>query len=271
MTASPEANAAVADLRKKHLRLWGAFAVIVALGAISWATGSIGIETTFVLAVAPCFYILWHFHHADKYKEESFGLLAGTFVLGGALAFVAGLIEPDLPKNAGAVATFFYFLLGVGFIEELMKFVAVRIYSYRSVHFDESMDGVIFGITAAIGFATVENIGYVFQYGGAVALFRAFVSVPGHAFYGAIMGYFLGEAKVKRKPWLAVWGIAVATFFHGVFDSLSAAPGLVAAIAMPALVWILYYTVVKKEIQKAQSESKYAPAAAAPPGGGATA
>lgn len=249
------------SLKTRHLRLAAAGVIVLALGAIAWVAGSLAVDTLFVLAVAPSLYIVWHFHHADKYKSEPFSLLLGTFILGGALAFIAWLIEVAIFPGAGTGVRFFLFLLSVGVVEEFAKFAAVRAFAYRSSQFDEATDGVIFGITAAMGFAAVENIGYVFRDGAAWALFRAFVSVPGHAFYGAIMGYYLGLAKVHRKPLLAVWGLTIAALLHGLFDALDVSMGMLGLIALPCLVWIIYFTIVKREIAKAQSESLYVPKA----------
>lgn len=226
-----------------------------------WVAHSDRADELFVLAVAPCFYLLWHFHHADRYKSESASLLLGTFVLGGICAVIAAIIEPSQPKNAGIGLTFLYFLFGVALIEESAKFLVVRILPYRSKQFDEAMDGVIFGIAAGLGFAAVENVFYTFAYGGAVALFRAFVSVPGHAFYAAVMGYYLGQAKVRRMPWLAIRGLALAILLHAVFDTLAQVTGWLALLVLPAFVWFIYFALVKKEIVQAQSESLYRPGA----------
>jgi RsiW-degrading membrane proteinase PrsW (M82 family) len=246
-------------VRLRHRRLTVITAAIVVLGAILWTANIARADELFVIAVAPAFYLLWYFHHADKYKTESLGLLAGTFLLGAVFAIVAAFIEPTQPQGAGVLVTFLYFLFGVALIEELLKFVAVRILAYRSKQFDEVMDGVIFGITAALGFAAIENVFYVLQYGPVAALFRAFVSVPGHAFYGAIMGYSLGEAKVRKAPLLVVRGLALAILLHAIFDTLTQFTGLLGLIVLPAFVWFVYYTIVKKEIAKAQSESLYGP------------
>ncbi|HUY41830.1 MAG TPA: PrsW family glutamic-type intramembrane protease [Candidatus Dormibacteraeota bacterium] len=233
---------------------------IVVLGAILWAAHIARADELFVLAVAPSFYLLWHFHHADKYKSEPIGLLLGTFTLGGVCAIIAAFVEPGPPQNAGLGLTFLYFLFGVALIEEFAKFLVVRLLPYRSKQFDEAMDGVVFGIAAGLGFAAVENILYVFSYGGAVALFRAFVSVPGHAFYGAVMGYYVGEAKARKMPWLALRGLTLAILLHGVFDTLAQVTGWLALLLLPAFVWFVYFAVVKKEIAQAQSESLYRPA-----------
>lgn len=247
-------------LKMRHRRLVTVVLVVVGIGAAIAMSGNASADVLFVVAVAPALYIVWHFHHADKYKTESVSLLLGTFLLGGVAAVIAALIEPQPPSTGGLGTMFLFFLVSVALVEELAKFAAVRFFAYRSAQFDETMDGVIFGITAAMGFAAVENIGYVFQFGGLIAIFRAFVSVPGHAFYGAIIGYYLGEAKVRRNPWLVVLGLAIAIGFHAFFDTLSATAGLFALIVLPALVWFIYFAIVRKEIAKAQSESPYRPA-----------
>jgi RsiW-degrading membrane proteinase PrsW (M82 family) len=45
-----------------------------------------------------------------------------------------------------------------------------------------------------MGFATIENISYVMVYGYNTAFGRMFLSVPAHATFAVVMGYFVGEA-----------------------------------------------------------------------------
>jgi RsiW-degrading membrane proteinase PrsW (M82 family) len=253
-----------ARVRTKHRRIFLFVIAVFIIGAIALAAGDPAVDTLFVLAVAPGAYLMWHFHHADKYKTESTKLLLGSFALGAALSIVAGLVETlyfGVLQSADLITTFFIFLFGVGLVEEGVKFISVRVYAYRSVHFDEPMDGIIFGISAALGFASLENVGYVFQYGAATAFTRALISVPGHAFWGAILGYYLGEAKVQRRPLLAVQGLAIAVFLHGTFDTLATVipDQIVGLLVLFGLVWVSYFEIVKKEIARAQLESPYVP------------
>ena len=55
--------------------------------------------------------------------------------------------------------------------------------------FNEPMDGLILGVAAALGFATVENIFYVRAGKILTALVRAIVSVPSHALFGAVSAW----------------------------------------------------------------------------------
>ena len=236
--------------------------IVVFIAAIVVLAASPGPGLLLTLAIAPAFFILWHFYHADKYKHESKRLLGGTFLLGAVFVIPAVFIEilfkrPSL--SAGVLVVFYYFVLHVGLVEELMKFISVRIYSYRSKQFDEPMDGIVFGVAAALGFATVENILYVLNGGIWTAVFRAIVSVPVHAFCGAILGFYLGEAKIRDRPLLALYGLLFAALLHGLFDTLAtvASSAAIVVISLPAFVWIVYVKVVKREIVEAEEESPY--------------
>lgn len=73
------------------------------------------------------------------------------------------------------------------------------------------VDGIIYAVAASLGFATVENIAYVLEGGFAVGVLRAVLSVPGHAFFGALMGFYMGVAKhasTGQARWLA-YGLAL--------------------------------------------------------------
>ncbi len=72
----------------------------------------------------------------------------------------------------------------------------------------------------SMGFATVENIGYVMQHGIAVAFVRMFLSVPAHATFAVMMGYHVGKAKfaATNKSFYLALGLFWAIAFHGTFD-----------------------------------------------------
>ena len=103
--------------------------------------------------------------------------------------------------------------------EEFFKFLVVTRYSARNPAFDEPMDGVVYGATASLGFATLENILYVAQGGWIVAVARALTAVPCHACLGAILGYYVGQARFKGERKISAWlGLLVATLLHALYD-----------------------------------------------------
>ena len=248
-------------LKRKHTTVIAFFLAILGAASVLLFIGTYDTDLLFILAVAPSSYLLWHFYHADKYKHESLRLLFGTFAIGAAMSSLAWAIESGYSQpslGSGILFSFLYFLLGVGLVEEITKYLSVVVYAYSSIHFDEPMDGIILGVAASLGFATVENIFYVFAGGVETALIRAIVSVPGHAFWGAIMGFYLGEAKVRRRSILVVQGLATVVLLHGISDTaLAILPDLVGIAILAAFVWLIYYKVVRNEIRKAEAESPY--------------
>ena len=121
------------------------------------------------------------------------------------------------------IATFSY--LVVAFSEESGKFIGLRLYSYTRKSFDEPLDGIVYAVMVSMGFATVENILYVEKYVAAgkaleIGLYRMFLSVPAHATFAVVMGYFVGKAKFDRANSfsLLLTGLIGAIIFHGTFD-----------------------------------------------------
>jgi len=141
-----------------------------------------------------------------------------------------------------------------------MKFAAVRAKAYDSPTFSEPMDGIIYGVTASLGFATVENIFYVMGFGAiSTAIARAFLSVPSHAAYGGIMGYYLGLAKPfstehnkKRERRLIITGLTIAIMLHGLFDAIAfTTPGIVGLVGLLTIAlmsWLILTRLIKKAI-----------------------
>ena len=151
-------------------------------------------------------------------------VLIKTFLLGILIvlpvmifAFPLRLFSPQLnhPLLAGLYCALFYAAVP----EEFFKFLVVTRYSARNPAFDEPMDGVVYGATASLGFATLENILYVVQGGWIVAVARALTAVPCHACLGAILGYYVGQARFKSERKVSPWlGLLVATLLHALYD-----------------------------------------------------
>jgi len=183
---------------------------------------------------------LWFFYTRDKYQPEPKRVVAWTFVLGGIAAapavFGEGAAERIFPFSQQLVqavlfegripagTVFVMCFLIVGPIEELCKFAAVRFYAARHRAFDEPMDGLIYSSAAALGFASVENVLYIWgveSAGGGVALLtlRALLSVPGHVFFASIWGWALGRRLLEpRRPWLVPGALVLSSVAHGAWD-----------------------------------------------------
>ncbi len=70
-----------------------------------------------------------------------------------------------------------------------------------------------------MGFATLENILYVSQYGMGNAIVRMFTAVPAHASFAVVMGYYVGLAKFRNQAvLLQLQGLLMAVILHGAYD-----------------------------------------------------
>ena len=178
------------------------------------------------LAIAPGIAICLFIYFKDKYNREPLGLLILSFFMGvlsiiPAVIFQIALTKPVeriMGEGIFYIAVFSYLIVALS--EEYSKFLAVRFVPYRRKAFDDPFDGILYAVMVSMGFATLENIGYVFQHGFGTGILRMFLSVPAHATFGVLMGYHIGLAKfdpVNRKRHM-ILAICWPVLFHGTFD-----------------------------------------------------
>jgi RsiW-degrading membrane proteinase PrsW (M82 family) len=213
------------------------------------------------VAFAPGLFWLWYFFRKDRVHPEPLYLIRKCFLLGMAGIIPAGLVELSL----AFASPFWQFVFVAPAIEELIKFWVVRRAVYDRVEFDEPVDGIVYAAAAALGFATAENVLYLFKaYGmgaetvATLGIIRAFLSVPGHALWSAMWGYALGFAKfsdAKRGRELIVKGIILAAVLHGIFN-LVCLSGPLFAVGMLILVPI-FWTITSRRIREAIAASPF--------------
>lgn len=180
-----------------------------------------------VLTLSPGVIIITYVYLRDKHEKEPIGRIFRYFVYGIISLFITLVISlsvrdyfPNLYAPSFSHQITKAFLL-VGFVEEFSKYVFVRFFGFRDKHFNEPFDGIVYTVCVSMGFATLENIRYVFDDGGLlVALNRMVTAVPAHASFAVIMGYFLGLARFdkKERKMTAFTGLFLATVFHGLYD-----------------------------------------------------
>ena len=215
-----------------------------------------------VVAIAPAIALFLFFYFRDKYRREPIGVLLVTFALGAASLVPAAITSLSLQKLTGWRSStpslpqaFLGAMIIVGLVEEGAKFLVVRFYAYHRPEFDEPYDGIMYSVMAALGFATLENILYIFSNGAGTGVMRALLAMPSHAFDGVLMGYFLGEAKFARSDrvgnWLSALGFGLAVLAHGLYDfivfALDKAPLMILSlITMAVLFWVIFFKATRK-------------------------
>ncbi len=178
-------------------------------------------------AVLPALVLLAAFLRYDRFPEPR-RVVLGTFFRGmlviPLLAGVSYLLAPvfaSITHPAGLAFVEAFFLAGL--LEESAKFLVLYGYSMRHAAFDEPMDGLVYGMTASLGFACLENITYLGSAGPqwlGLAIARGLLAVPSHGFNGAIMGYYAGRARFNgairaETYWKA---LLIPSLLHGVYD-----------------------------------------------------
>lgn len=182
----------------------------------------------FLLAIAPVIFLLSYIKKKDPNPEPK-DLLKKIFIFG-CLTVIPVLILEVLydyffvPEGT-EVESFADVFLGVAFIEEFFKWLVVYILCFKSKHFDETYDAIVYSAYSSLAFACIENIGFVLLGGGIVGILRAFTAVPGHLCHGIIMGYFIGKARLNKSQNKSIFlpifcSLFLSTLAHCIYDYL---------------------------------------------------
>lgn len=173
------------------------------------------------------------FYLREDLHPEPKRLLVYVFFAGAgfsmfALAAQLGLdyLFPQLGARTFSPSLLSLFLLAA--IEEVTKFAAAYSAIHKNPEFDEPVDAMIYMVVAALGFATVENIGALrgitphIAYFGDVfeTLSLRFVGATLlHTLTSAIVGYFwavsIRDFNIHR---FVIWGLLISTVLHACFN-----------------------------------------------------
>ena len=198
-----------------------------------------------LLAVIPSVFLLIKVYQADKVEKEPAPLLFKLFIKGLESAFFAAVVEALLINfglntlvHLGLIegeGCFLYhaieaFLI-VALAEEGFKYYFLKKITWNHPAFDYRFDAVVYAVFVSLGFATIENILYVWGSqiesgtGLQLSVYRGVLSVPAHCVFAVAMGIHYGAAKYAqgheqfdleeaglRKAFL------VPVLMHGFFD-----------------------------------------------------
>ena len=202
-------------------------------------------------ALVPAAFLMVQVYRLDRIEKEPAGLLLKLALFGALSGLAAGAIEGaltrvlDVTLGGGMLRLMLENFLAVALVEEACKRWVVLKFAWRHPAFDYRFDAVVYCVFSALGFAALENILYVAEYGFAVAVSRALLSVPGHCFFAVYMGIYLGQAKMAERAMQRYYielpdespgqymraSLLVPTLLHGFWDfSLSVGGGLMTVL-----------------------------------------
>ena len=174
----------------------------------------------------------------DRSQPEKPQHLLLTFALGMLFGVPAHFLELRIDMlgyqdSLDVAAYTAYIFLGVAFVQELCKYLPVVLVPFQKAYFDEPLDGIVYCVYAAMGFALMQGILRAPYLEWEGALTRAALTIPAHGAFAMLSGYFLGRARLRPGA-----GVRASYIFSGLFWAI-VAHGLYAwTIMNPFAEWV---------------------------------
>jgi RsiW-degrading membrane proteinase PrsW (M82 family) len=193
---------------------------------------------------------MWLVDRLDSKRPEPSWTLRRVAILGGLATIPCILIQLALERmlNPGGYwGALFTAFISAGIVEETAKALTLYFAVWRHPDFDERFDGIVYAARAGLGFALVENVGYLAgseTMVGFVGVFvlRAALAVPGHAIYAGFMGYWAARRRFDNHGPGLLGGLLIAILLHGTYDAalfligvLSQAGTIVSLLILPLI------------------------------------
>lgn len=190
------------------------------------------------LALIPSLLLLLYFYRRDKQKKEPISLVWKIFGIGCLSVVPAGLIELILDAFSGffsgPLLIFIRAFIIAALVEETLKLGVVHFFVFKRKEFDEVVDGIVYTISASLGFAFFENLLYSFG-PPATLIIRGITAVPLHAIASGIMGYYIGLSKSSFVS-LKGRGLFYAVLIHGLYDYFLFTGSIYSFLVIPLLI-----------------------------------
>lgn len=256
---------------------------------------SVTLALLIISALAPAVILCIYIFIMDRKEKEPISLLLKLIIFGalgvipvviiGSLLdnitdsifspfIVPGGFKPPMMKY---VYNFIHYFIVVALVEEGVKCFITHAHTKKHPEFDSLFDGIIYAVFVSLGFAALENVLYVTSYGFGNAILRAVLSVPGHMFYGVMMGYYYSLIHIADKAAqyeqnfieqglitdehagfptksLKIKCLLVPTLAHGLYDFLCVLGTTLSILLLFAFVIYMYIHCFKKIIRMSKAD-----------------
>lgn len=209
--------------------------------------------------IAPGLALLSYFYLKDEYDAEPISVVLRTFLYGALLVFPIMFVQYILKAENMITSEFVEAFFSASLLEEYFKWFILYYVVYQHVAFDEPFDGIVYGASVSLGFATVENILYLVANGVEHALSRALLPVSSHAMFGVIMGYYMGKAKFVagfKYKWI-ILSLLLPVVLHGLYDYILLSREAWLYIILPFMVFLWWLGLRKVKLAKILSTNHF--------------
>lgn len=194
-------------------------------------------QTTLILFIAafiPAVFYVLYIEMVDSHKPEPRKMLIAAVAIGvlAALA-ITKLNLPLVPEGVLIREThpltdsFSIGFLGLAIPAEVAKWLALFIFLSLNKFYDEYLDGMIYSVCLAMGFAGIWSIWFMTDCIDSTSfemtekcIFIILILVPIHLAAGSMMGYFFAQAKGIHKIKNYVMALLVPILINGSLCSL---------------------------------------------------
>ncbi len=209
--------------------------------------------------IAPGLALLSFFYLKDQYDSEPISTVFKTFMFGALLVFPIMFIQYILEVENIFQSSFIHAFISTSLLEEFFKWFILFYVVYQHADFDEPYDGIVYGASVSLGFATLENIMYLVSNGVGFAVGRALLPVSSHALFGVIMGYYIGKSKftsTSKSKWL-VFSLLFPFLLHGIYDFILITLEHWLYIMLPFMIFLWWFGLRKVKKARLMSEKFY--------------
>ena len=216
--------------------------------------------------------IIWK---SDRFQEPGEFLLA-SFLLGVSIILpldllimitehhLAPLLGLDLEayrewkaggyKDEGAIAPIaehvFQSFFRAAFLEEGIKFALLIFFCVRLEALNEPIDAIVYGAAIGLGYAAIENVGYLMSSNYDAAWSIEMVKVRYYALimhmgFGVLMGFLLSqnlfeERSIFKRRLMLIMSLALPVTFHGIYNYYGTAD-IFPLLTLIFVIGVIYY------------------------------
>lgn len=202
------------------------------------------IELIFLIlsaAIAPSLALFSYFYLRNQMATEPRKTLFQAFLFGALITFPIMFIQYVLKEEEVYDNFPFSEVLFTSSIEEVFKWLIIFALIFNHVEFDDPYDGILYGASVSLGFATIENVIYLLSFGIDTAFMRAILPVSSHALFGVAMGYYFGKgkfAKNDRKKEYLLLALMGPVILHITYNSILTIEGYWIYFMVPFMLYL---------------------------------
>ncbi len=169
------------------------------------------ISIAFVFALLPALGWLFIYYKKDKKDPEPKKVILLTFLVGTliGLIFVGLKLLTDWLNISHLLVGSLASVIVFAALEEIAKLsAAIFVVSKYKLHFNQIIDGVVYAVTAALGFAFIENAFYIFTFLKqnsstsdflSLIAFRSLGTMLAHTLFSGLAGLIWAYAHFSKK------------------------------------------------------------------------